>query len=147
MSKKIVKITKEGVRESISGNAQELPSSAQFKLEGVEFVQDVLSVVSEATGTVGSESLVFAISPAVVVFPENPTSGQKITVVATVGSGPSVGVSASHNVDGLKKAIAFGPQNSFSAVRSFYFIEFGGQTMWISGDQGGVGGLTGSYKF
>lgn len=150
MSKKIVKITKEGVRESISGNAQELPSSAEFQLDGASFVQDTLTVAQNATGTVTNESLVHAVAPCVVILPSNPTAGQKVTILNTGDIiGRPVGVSASHvftGGNGGDLAIDVSGTSSTDAVRDFYFVSFG-LSAWVTGDQGGAAGLTGSYTF
>lgn len=150
MSKKIIRCSKEGVRESISGNNQELPSSVEFQLDEAAFIENHLDVAVDATGTVVNHSLVSVRPPALVVLPARPTNGMKVTVFVGNSVTEPIGISASHSVTPAGD-LGMNFSGSF-AKRDFHYTTAWG---WNSGGQGAdtpdgivcLGGLTGSYTF
>ena len=149
MSKKIVTITKQGVRESISGNSQQLPSSAELKFQNTALIQDVLAVAQGATGTVSTEAFVQATGRSLVVLPASPTSGQRVLVAGSGAPGSAIGVSASHFIaNPLSTEYAMDVSSSnYGFIRSFNFVSAGGGSAWLTEDNGGGAGTTGSYSF
>lgn len=150
MSKKIISITKEGVRESISGNAQALPSSAELRFDGAALVESVLDIAEATTGSVAGHSFVVLNGAGVVVLPANPTSGQKVTVYSMAPVQAGVSASHAHNLGptlgiGVTAIQSGTTSNGFMREFLFHSSSLIGPRWW---SVDGVGsGASGSYAF
>lgn len=151
MSKKIITCTSQGIRESISGGAQSIPSSAEFRLSGAALVENTTYVAAAATGTLTTETVAVTLGGGLIVLPASPTVGQRVTVFvsdATPGT-PATGVSASHTI-GDSGALGINLSSSNITIqRDFYFLSANGVQTWLtpSANADGPFGLTGTYTF
>ncbi len=146
MSKKIIRVTNKGILQSILGEG--LPSSSEIRIESA-MVSPPLVVEASSTGTVKGESFVVANSPCVVTLPGVATPGQSVTIAAVMGpigvsaSAPSFVITNTGPVGGFDLAAA----SASTCLRQFFYIDTGSEGIWVSGDNGGAGGVTGSYTF
>lgn len=149
MSKKIVTVTRQGVRESISGNAQELPSSAEFRVGEAVLVPPTTYVATSQTGTLTNESIVTVFGASVVALPEAPVVGQKVTLIGALTPGTAFGLTASHSINFLGP-LGINMSSSYENFsRDFTFVTNGNLSIWVTPVAlvDGPLGLTGTYTF